>query len=52
MGHDGVAVQAEHVFDDRPVLRLVADLPLGWAAERSAVDAEWKRYAWPDDPDE
>jgi hypothetical protein len=46
---DGFALHVEHVFDERPELRSVADLPLGWAAERSDVNAAWTRYHWPDE---
>jgi hypothetical protein len=46
---DGFAVHVEHVFDERPELGSLADLPLGWAAERSAVDEMWKRFPWPED---
>jgi hypothetical protein len=48
---DGVAIHAEHVFDVRPEVRSLADLPLGWAAERSDVNGDWTRYPWPDEPD-
>jgi len=49
---DGFAVHVEHVFDEHPELRPLADLPFGWAAERSATDADWSRYPWSDDAEE
>jgi hypothetical protein len=47
---DAAAVHIFHVFDEHPDVRPLHDLPFGWAAERSATDAEWQRYPWPDDP--
>jgi hypothetical protein len=49
---DGFAVHVSHVFAEHPELDLVADLPLGWAAERSSSDNEWERYPWPDETEE
>jgi hypothetical protein len=46
---DAVVVHVEHVFEEHPDLRLLADLPEGWAAERDAVAGEWRRYPWQPD---
>lgn len=35
-----------------PSIGLLADLPAGWAAERSSPSAPWRRYQRPDPPDE
>jgi hypothetical protein len=43
---DAVVVHVEHVFEKHPDLRLLADLPEGWAAERDPVAGEWSRYPW------
>jgi hypothetical protein len=41
---DGVAVHLGHIVEAHPALRALADLPRGWAAERSSAADEWKRY--------
>jgi hypothetical protein len=46
---DGVAVHAAHVFDERPELSALSDLPLGWAAERTSEDSHWQRSPWIDE---
>jgi hypothetical protein len=43
---DGVVVHIGHVFDKHQDLRVLADLPLGWAAERESGSGEWRRYPW------
>jgi hypothetical protein len=43
------AVHIHHVFDDHPDVRSLADLPEGWAAERTSEDADWERYPWPEE---
>ena len=43
---DAVAVHIEHVFEKHPDLRLLADLPKGWAAERNSIAGEWRRSPW------
>ena len=45
---DAVAVHIEHVFENHPDLRSLADLPEGWAAERESLEGEWRRYPWPE----
>jgi hypothetical protein len=40
------------VFEEHPEVRSLADLPPGWAAERTSVGTEWHRYPWPDDPED
>jgi hypothetical protein len=44
---EGVAVHLAHIVDAYPELSGLADLPVGWAAERESADDEWKRYPWP-----
>jgi hypothetical protein len=43
---DAVAVHIGHVFETHPDLRLLVDLPEGWAAERDSIAGEWRRYPW------
>jgi hypothetical protein len=44
---DAVAVHIGHVFENHPDLRVLADLPQGWAAERDSPAGQWRRYPWP-----
>jgi hypothetical protein len=43
---EAVAVHIEHVFEKHPDLRLLTDLPKGWAAERNSTAGAWRRYPW------
>jgi hypothetical protein len=43
---EGVAVHVVHLFEERPDLRMLSDMPRGWAAERASEDGEWERYPW------
>ena len=43
---DALALHVEHVFEQHLDVRPLADLPAGWAAERTAADASWRRYPW------
>jgi hypothetical protein len=38
-----------HIVELDPTLTEVADLPLGWGAERSSIDGPWRRYPLEDD---
>ena len=46
---DGFAVHIHHVFDEHPEVRLLADLPEGWAAERTSEEGAWERFPQPDE---
>lgn len=45
---DGVAVHLGHIVEAQPALHALADLPRGWAAERSSEADEWQRCPLPD----
>ncbi len=46
---EGVAVHLAHIVDQHSDLRVVADLPSGWAAERESPHSDWYRYPLPDE---
>jgi hypothetical protein len=49
----GVLSCMHHPVDDDPSLKDLADLPLGWCAERDAAGKPWRRYQHePDESDE
>jgi hypothetical protein len=37
-------VSLKSIAERDPSIRLLADLPTGWAAERAAVDQPWQRF--------
>jgi hypothetical protein len=41
---DAATVSLRNVCERDPSIKSLADLPLGWAAERVAVDQEWQRF--------
>jgi hypothetical protein len=45
--NDAVAVHVDHVFAEHDDVRPLADLPAGWAAERTTTERPWERYVWP-----
>jgi hypothetical protein len=46
---DAIAVHLGHVFEKHPDLRPLAELPVGWAAERDSVAGKWRRYRLPEE---
>lgn len=44
---DLVVVCLEHAVGVDPSVAALADLPLGWAAERESPTAPWRRYELP-----
>jgi hypothetical protein len=44
-----VVVCLEHAVAMDPSISALADLPRGWAAERDAASAPWRRYKLPDE---
>ncbi len=42
---DAMIVSLRHVFNLDPTVGELADLPLGWTAERPAVGQPWRRSA-------
>jgi hypothetical protein len=40
----GVLVCLHHPIDEDPTLAELADLPLGWYAERDSADEPWHRF--------
>jgi hypothetical protein len=41
---DAAIVSLKHVTELDPTVRSLADLPLGWAAERDSVEAPWDQF--------
>lgn len=41
---DAATVSLKRVVDLEPAIKDLADLPLGWTAERAATDQPWKRF--------
>lgn len=41
---DATVVGLKRIVDLDPSIKLLADLPLGWAAERKSAKDEWQRY--------
>lgn len=41
---DGTVISLKSIVERDPSIVPLADLPLGWAAERSAVGQAWNRY--------
>jgi hypothetical protein len=41
---DAMLVSLQSVVDHDPTIKLLADLPLGWVAERHSADEPWYRY--------
>ncbi|NND99108.1 MAG: hypothetical protein HKN47_17460 [Pirellulaceae bacterium] len=41
---DAATVSLKNVANLDPSILLLADLPIGWAAERIAVDKPWQRF--------
>lgn len=41
---DAATVSLKNVTELDPSVKSLADLPTGWAAERSSVGEEWKRF--------
>jgi hypothetical protein len=42
---DAATVSLKRIVEHEPSISSRADLPTGWAAERSAVGQQWKRFA-------
>lgn len=49
---DALLVGLSEVYEIDPSVGLLADLPPGWAAERSSASTPWRRYQRPDPPDD
>ena len=47
VGETPHVVGVGHLLDRDPSLQELADLPLGWEAERESADASWQRTAQP-----
>ena len=41
---DAATVSLKRVAQHDPSVKSLADLPVGWAAERAGVDQEWQRF--------
>ena len=41
---DAATVALRNIAKRDPSIKSLADLPIGWAAERTAVDQEWQRF--------
>ncbi len=41
---DAATVSLKNIANHDPSVKLLADLPAGWAAERDAVGKEWQRF--------
>ena len=41
---DAATVSLEDIVEHDPSIKSLADLPIGWAAERAAAGQEWKRF--------
>ena len=41
---DAAMVSLRNVCERDPSIKLLADLPVGWAAERATVEQEWERF--------
>ncbi|WP_040770302.1 hypothetical protein [Novipirellula maiorica] len=41
---DAATVSLKNISKRDPSIMSLADLPVGWAAERPAVDKEWERF--------